>query len=140
VLLIDNSAWARLSSPRLPAERVEQVARWIESGLLAACLPFVLEAGYSARTAADHDRAVADLIMLPWIELTPTVRRLAIQAQSELARVGHHRVAPADLVIAACAHAEGAGVLHYDRDYDLLAEQSGLSFQSEWLAAAGALS
>lgn len=139
MLLIDNSAWARLASPKLPADRVEEVAEWIEAGNLSACLPFVLEAGYSARSAADHDRVIADLIMLPWVEVTPAVSRLAIQAQSELARVGHHRVAPADLVIAACAHAEGAGVLHYDRDYDLLAEHSGLAFRSEWLAAAGSI-
>ena len=34
---------------------------------------------------------------------------------------------------------EGAGVLHYDRDYDLIAERSGLDFQSEWLAPAGSI-
>lgn len=139
MLLIDNSAWARLASPRLPADRVEQVAQWIEAGDLAACLPFLLEAGYSARSAADHDRVVGDLIMLPWVELTAEATRLAIQAQAELARTGHHRVPPADLMIAACAHTEGAGVLHYDRDYDLIAERSGLDLRSEWLAPAGSV-
>lgn len=139
MLLIDNSAWARLANPRLPADRIEEVAQWIEAAELAACLPFVLEAGYSARSAADHDRVIADLIALPWVELTPAISRLAIQAQGELARVGHHRVPPADLMIAACAHSEGAGVLHYDRDYDLIAEHSGLDFASEWLAAAGSI-
>jgi predicted nucleic acid-binding protein len=139
VLLIDNSAWARLSSPRLSPERVEEIAQWIEAGVLAACPPFVLEAGYSARSAADHDRVIADLILLPWVDVSPEISRLAIRAQGEMARVGHHRVPPADLLIAACAHAEGAGVLHYDRDYDLIAEHSGLDFRSEWLAAAGSV-
>jgi len=139
VLLIDNSAWARLGSTALPASRVEEIAQRIEAAELAACLPFVLEAGYSARSAADHDRVIADLIMLPWVEVTPAVSRLAIQAQGELARAGHHRVPPADLVIAACAHAEGAGVLHYDRDYDLIAQHSGLEFRTEWLAPAGSV-
>jgi predicted nucleic acid-binding protein len=139
VLLIDNSAWARLSSPRLAADRVEEVAQRIEAGALAACVPFVLEAGYSARSAADHDRVIADLIQLPWIDLTPPISRLAMRAQGEMARAGHHRVAPADLLIAACAHAEGVGVLHYDRDYDLIAEHGGLAFQSEWLAPAGSV-
>lgn len=137
MLLIDNSAWARLSSPELPPDRVEEIARLIESAELAACLPFVLEAGYSAQSAADHDRVIADLIMLPWVDVTPAIARLAVQAQGELARVGHHRVPPADLMIAACAHAEGAGVLHYDHDYDRLAEHSGLDFRSEWLVPAG---
>jgi hypothetical protein len=31
------------------------------------------------------------------------------------------------------------GVLHYDGDYDLLAEHTSLAFGSEWLAAPGAL-
>jgi hypothetical protein len=31
------------------------------------------------------------------------------------------------------------GVLHYDGDYDLLAERTSLAFESEWLAAPGAL-
>lgn len=139
MMLIDNSAWARLASPQLPADRLEEIAQRIEAAEFAACLPFVLEAGYSARSAADHDRVIADLIMLPWVEVTDAVSRLAIQAQGELARVGHHRVPPADLTIAACAHAEGAGVLHYDRDYDVIAEPSGLDFRSEWLAPAGSL-
>ena len=139
MLLIDNSAWARLANPSLADERREQVARWIEAGQLAVCLPFLLEAGYSARSAADHDRVIADLIMLPWVEMTSTVSRLSLQAQGELARAGHHRVPPADLMIAACAHTAGFGVLHYNHDYDLVAEHSGLSYESEWLAAAGSL-
>jgi hypothetical protein len=37
-------------------------------------------------------------------------------------------------MIAACA-----GVLHYDRDYDLIAEHTSLSFESVCLAPAGTL-
>jgi len=43
---------------------------------------------------------------------------------------------PNDLIIAACAH---GGVLHYDRDYDLILEHTGLVFESVWLDASGAL-
>jgi hypothetical protein len=42
-------------------------------------------------------------------------------------------------LIAACAHVHGAGVLHYDRGYDVLVELSGLDFESNWLASAGTL-
>ena len=42
-------------------------------------------------------------------------------------------------MIAACAHVAGMGVLHYDRDYDVLAEYTSLSFDSEWLAIPGRL-
>ncbi len=37
------------------------------------------------------------------------------------------------------AHEVGAGVLHYDRDYDLIAEHTSLSVDSVWLAPAGTL-
>jgi len=68
-----------------------------------------------------------------------TVERLALQAQRELTEVGHHRLPPLDLLIAACAHREGAGVLHYDRDFDLIAKHTSLEFESEWLAPQGTL-
>jgi hypothetical protein len=37
------------------------------------------------------------------------------------------------------ASAEGLGVLHYDRDYDALAEHTSLSFPSVWIAPRGSL-
>jgi predicted nucleic acid-binding protein len=68
------------------------------------------------------------------------VEEAALSAQSDLARRGHHREAsPVDLLIAACAHANGAGVLHYDSDYDHLAALTSLRFDSQWLADPGTL-
>ena len=42
-------------------------------------------------------------------------------------------------MIAACAHRAEAGVLHYDGDYDILAERTTLEFDSVWLAPPGTL-
>jgi predicted nucleic acid-binding protein len=42
-------------------------------------------------------------------------------------------------MLAACAHHSGHGVLHYDRDYDVIADQTSLEFESEWVAPAGTL-
>jgi hypothetical protein len=42
-------------------------------------------------------------------------------------------------MIAACAPEVGAGVLHYDREYDVLATRTSLRFQNEWLAPPGTL-
>ncbi len=39
---------------------------------------------------------------------------------------------------AACAHRAEAGVLHYDGDYDILAEHTDLSFESIMARAGGA--
>jgi hypothetical protein len=58
-LLLDNSAWARLTHPALSDERVAEVSDAFEAGRVATCLPFLLEAGYSARNARDHDELLA---------------------------------------------------------------------------------
>ena len=139
MLLLDNSAWARLLTGVVPPERARTVAGWMEDGALAVCLPFLLEAGYSARSAADRQLLMAQLAELPQVAIDGEVEGLALRAQRELAEVGHHRLAPMDVMIAACAHRAEAGVLHYDGDYDLLVEHTSLVFESEWLAAPGSL-
>jgi predicted nucleic acid-binding protein len=139
VLLFDNSAWARIVGGSLDDERSATVALWAEQRQLATCLPFLLEAGYSAQSAAHHRTMMADLDRLPQVPITPTVEERARQAQRELVAIGHHRLAPLDIMIAACAHEAEAGVLHYDRDYDILAARTSLEFASEWVAPAGSL-
>jgi hypothetical protein len=49
-LLLDNSAWVRLGDTGLSARRADELADGLESGRIATCLPFLLEAGYSERT------------------------------------------------------------------------------------------
>jgi predicted nucleic acid-binding protein len=139
LLLLDNSAWSRLLGGKVPQERREEVARWLDEQRLAVCLPFLLEAGYSARSAPDHAKLLRRLEQLPRLPVDGAVERAALDAQYELAAVGHHRLAPTDLVIAAAAHLVGGGVLHYDRDYDLILEHTRLSFESVWLAEPGTL-
>jgi hypothetical protein len=51
---------------------------------------------------------------------------------------GAQRIPVVDYLIAAAAQDTGAAVLHYDRDYDTLAEIMG--FESVWLAPPGSLS
>jgi predicted nucleic acid-binding protein len=135
VLLIDNSAWTR----RRKRGARDRIAAALDAGDLVVCLPFLLEAGYSTRSGSDHDAQIGRLQLLPRVEMTSDVERLALRAQSELAAVGHHRLAPADLLLAACAHHSGHGVLHYDRDYDAIAGHTSLEFASEWVAPAGTL-
>lgn len=139
MLLLDNSAWSRIVDGVLDDERAATVAEWIEQRHLGTTLPFLLEAGYSARSAADHRAKTEQLDALPHVYVSRETERLALQAHRELALVGHHRLAPIDLIIAACAHQADAGVLHYDRDYDIIAARTSLDFQSEWLAPSGTL-
>ena len=106
---------------------------------IATCLPFLLEAGYSARDAREHDELLAELAALPRFPVDHDVEQRALDAQRQLARVGHHRLPPVDLLVAAVADRHGLGVLHYDRDYDVLAEKTDLAFDSVWLAPRGSL-
>jgi predicted nucleic acid-binding protein len=138
-LLIDNSAWVRLGDAALPADRASEIADALEAGRIAACLPFMLEAGYSARSANEHDQLLTELLSLPQYHLDETAERRALEAQAQLARVGHHRLPPVDLLIAALADRHELGILHYDHDYDLIAEKTGLRFDSVWLADRGTL-
>jgi predicted nucleic acid-binding protein len=135
MLLLDNSAWSR----RLKAPVRERFSAVMRERLFVVTVPFLLEAGYSARSQRDHMEILRDVGPLPQVVITPDVERLAVAAQSDLACVGHHRLRPIDVLIAACAHDADGGVLHYDRDYDVLHEHTRLRFRSEWLAPAGSL-
>jgi predicted nucleic acid-binding protein len=139
VLLIDNSAWVRLGDPALTDELVLELGAAIEDGAIAVSLPFILEAGYSARSGREHDELIGELSALPHLAIDEAVEERAVEAQRQLARLGHHRLPPVDVLIAALADRHGVGVLHYDRDYDVLAERTDLSFESRWLAAPGTI-
>ena len=139
MLLLDNSAWVRLVQGAVPEARREEIAEWMGRRELGVCLPFLLEAGYSARSAADRKALMTRFDQLPGVAVDGEVERLALHAQREFAEVGHHRLSPLDVIVAACAHRAEAGVLHYDRDYDLIARHTSLNFESEWLSAAGSL-
>ena len=139
MLLLDNSAWSQLGQDHVADERVQEVAEWMAQREIGVCMPFMLEAGYSAQSATNHREMMIKFDRLPRVMIDSEVERLAIQAQRELAEIGHHRLAPMDVMIAACAHQAEAGVLHYDGDYDILAEKTSLVFESEWLAPSGTL-
>jgi predicted nucleic acid-binding protein len=139
VLLLDNSAWTRLLQGIVPKDRAGTIGDWMDRDEIAVCLPFLLEAGYSAQSAAKYRSMMAKFDKLPRIAIDGEVEHMALQAQRELAEIGHHRLAPMDVVIAACAHRAEVGVLHYDGDYDVLVEHTSLAFESEWLAPPGSL-
>lgn len=84
-----------------------------------------LEVLYSARNLTHRDEALATLTSYRWLSVTNDVMRRAIEVQGLLTARGQHRVALADLVIAATAELNGAVVLHYDKDYDVIAAVTG---------------
>ncbi len=136
---MDNSAWSRLAMESLAQARRTELADAIEAGLVWVSAPFLLEAGYSARNAADHRELITQLRVLPWAAINSDVENRAVDAQAQLARAGHHRLPPVDLLTGAIAEHHGLGVLHYDHDYDIIRDKTDLNFDSVWLAIAGEL-
>ena len=57
--------------------------------------------------------------------------------QHELARHGHHRVPTSDLVMSAAAQGVGLTVLHYDSDFERIADAGGAA--QEWVVPRGSL-
>jgi predicted nucleic acid-binding protein len=132
--LIDKSALARM-----PDERVqERLAPIIEAGEAATCAIIDLEVLFSARNREEHDRIrYRRALAYDSIPIDETILGRAIDIQAELALSGRHRVPIADLIIAATAEAAGLTLLHYDRDYDLIAE---ITHQPvEWVVERGSL-
>lgn len=123
----------------MPVPTADRIAALIGGGLVLACTPFMAEAGYSAQNAVEYEQLMREFSAMPRVAIDFAVEERAMAAQAELARAGHHRVPPTDLLIAAIADREGIGVLHYDKDYDIISEKTGLAFESVWLAERGSL-
>lgn len=86
-----------------------------------------LELLYSARSPADYEQRWNGLATLPWLHLTEAGARRALDIQRLLAAGSMHRRPIPDLLVAATALEHGATVLHYDHDFDLITEATGLS-------------
>jgi predicted nucleic acid-binding protein len=133
--LVDTSAWSKARNEPSLAESFEAAVR---SGFVATCDIIALELLRSARNA-DRYRHQTDLLgLLPSCPTGGAQIQRARQVQTELVARGTHRgVKPIDLVIAAAAEAADLPVLHYDHDYDLIADVTGQA--TRWLAPRGDL-
>jgi predicted nucleic acid-binding protein len=134
-LLINNSAWERQNHPAV-------AARWraaLEDDTLVSCAVTDFELLFSARDAEGFDAIEARLAGFRHLQMTEGVHRAARHALCDLTHTGplHHRVKLPDVLMAACAQEAGAGVIHYDHDFDRLAKV--LTFESQWLAPPGTL-
>ncbi len=140
-LLLDNSAWARAMDDRLLGAPRKRFDAALTAGELWSCPPTLLEMLYSARDEAGFALTRGRLDALLHASLTADAAAQAVTAQAELAAAPgiSHRVKPVDLLIAAVAASAGLGVLHYDRDYDAIAEHTSLAFASVWVAPRGSI-
>ncbi|MCX5124518.1 PIN domain nuclease [Streptomyces sp. NBC_00347] len=120
--LIDKSALARYPKPA-----VRSVLDPLHNaGLLALCGAIELEVLHSARGRAEAQEISEELRGFDWLATYDEAWSRAIEVQALLIEAGTWKaVSVPDLIIAATAELHGATVLHYDGDYDMIAEVTG---------------
>ena len=128
-----TSAFARLHHQVVAAV----LAPLIESGVVATCGVIEFELGWATRTSAELDQVRADRDAgYEWLATHDEDWRRAFDVQASLWRSGRMRaVGLPDLLIAAVAERERVTVLHYDSDYDFIAQVTDQPMQ--WVVPRG---
>jgi predicted nucleic acid-binding protein len=132
--LADKSALARM--PLAPVRA--RLAPLIEAREIATCAIVDLEVLFSARNREEHEKIrLRRRLAFESVPLTEAIFERAIEVQGELARTGKHRVPIPDLIIAAAAESAHLTVLHYDADFDQIAQITGQSV--DWIVLRGSV-
>lgn len=109
------------------------------AGEIAICGVVDLELLYSARDRATYRALVEALRGMPRAPVDDSTVARALEVQAMLAERSQHRAVPLpDLLVAACAERAGLAVLHYDADYDRIAELTNQRIQ--WIVPRGSVS
>jgi predicted nucleic acid-binding protein len=122
LFLVDESAFEQRQHSEFAHRELEALAA---ENLLATCGVVALELLHSTRGSRDYEARRVALEAFVWLPVNDTVMRAALDIQRRLAGRGQHRRPIPDLLIAATALVHRATVLHYDRDFDLIAEVTG---------------
>jgi predicted nucleic acid-binding protein len=133
--LADKSALARLKTSAAVNAVLDPL---LVSGKIATCGMVDLELLYSAPSPDAYVAAAASLRTLPRVPMSEEVLDRALEVQAKLAKRSQHLGIPfPDLIIAACAETAELTVLHYDADYERIAEVTGQPVQ--WVVPRGSV-
>lgn len=131
--LIDTSAHARMRHDVVAAVLMPL----IEGGMVGSCAPLDFEDLYSARTPAEY-WLISNIRRSAYehLPVNDAEWRRALEVQATLAAQSRLReVGMADLLIAAVAERHGLTLLHYDGDFDTIAEITGQD--ARWVVPRG---
>jgi predicted nucleic acid-binding protein len=133
--LADTSALARLRHAPVAAVLIPL----IDAGLVATCGVIEFELCWATRSSEELEQLRADRdIGYEWLATRDEDWRRALDVQAALWRGGRMRaVGFPDLLIAAVAERERVTLLHYDGDYDLIAQVTGQPAQ--WVVPRGSV-
>jgi hypothetical protein len=130
----DTSVFTRFQRPQVNAE----LRAAIVGGLLHTCAMVRLEVMRGAQSRSRWAIVRQNLAELPDLRVTDEVWGRAEEVQELLAEESHHTaVKPPDLVIAAIAELANMPVVHYDRDFDLIAAVTGQD--TRWVVPRGSI-
>jgi predicted nucleic acid-binding protein len=133
--LADKSALTRRDTRPEVRDVLEPL---LVAGEIATCGIVDLELLYSASSRATYRSLAEALRGMPRVELEEVSVRRAMEIQAMLAERSQHRSVPLpDLLVAACAERAGLVVLHYDADFDRIAELSGQEVR--WIVPRGSV-
>ena len=131
--LVDKSALARSHLEAVAA----RLAPLYPASRVATCPIIDLELLFSVRSGTEHSLLRRELQAMRSFPVDGAVTDRAIAVQGLLADAGRHRLPVTDLLIAAVAELNDLIVLHYDKDFDTIAEATGQP--TEWVAPRGSL-
>lgn len=132
--LADTSVWHWARNPT--ARRALQAE--LDRGVVATCAIVDAELAVSARSPQDADDLAAERRALRWLTTPDEVWDTVLATQRALVDSARHRsVKIPDLIIAGVAQRHRATVLHYDADYDAIAEVTKQPVR--WLVERGTL-
>lgn len=130
--LADTSVLTRLAAPAVQ----DRVAPLVHAGSIALCAVAAAEVLRGTRSPEHHRETRAQLRAFFWLPAPDDVWERLIEVQSALADRGlQQSVKIPDLLIAAIAERHRVAVLHYDRDFDAIAEITGQP--CEWVVPRG---
>ncbi|MER6994678.1 PIN domain nuclease [Streptomyces sp. NPDC000410] len=129
--LVDTSALCRWDRDAA-AEVLDDLD---ERGLLAICAPTEYEMIHSARTKEEAMRLRSWMRGFSYTPCDDEQLERALQIQNEALIRGSRALSFSDLLIAAVAEREGLTILHYDGDFDMIAEITGQ--WTRWVAEPG---
>lgn len=138
--LADTSAWAVAQRRNAAPELRETFGRLLVGGEIATCGPVKWELLHSTNNAAEFRARRDDLEALDQAALDEADWRRALDVCQGLAEQGsalHRAVKLPDALVAAAAERAGLAVLHYDKDFELIAAVTGQP--CEWIAPRGFL-
>ena len=134
--LADKSALARHQTQAQVREILDPL---LLEGEVATCGVVGLEVLYSASSPDNYRSTAESLRGMPRAPVDEGCVQRALQVQAMLAERSQHRAVPLpDLLVAACAERAGLAVLHYDADFERIAELTGQPTQ--WIVPRGSVS